>query len=178
MALLRIVILFLILIASPLCQVAAQNLQLYEQEVKVGMIYNFLKYTSWPSTNQGANVCILGDSALSTHLHSLEGRTVNQKTISIRTIHTASDSAPCHLLFVGNSEKAGWDQLHSVLDRKNILTVSDFENFSREGGMIEFNKKDNRIQVALNIDSVTAAGLHIEDRLLKLVTVVHSTKEP
>ena len=57
-----------------------------------------------------------------------------------------------------------------IFNRHNPL---DFREFVNSGGMIEFGLKDDRINVQMNIDAVEAARLRVEDRLLKLATVVH-----
>jgi len=156
---------------------AADGLQLQEQQIKAGLLYNFLKYTNFPApnfTNPGTiTVCVFGDDPFSGNLQPIAGRTVNQREIALRTIHDIDAIANCQLLFVNKDEKSRWPQLHAALAGKNVLTVSDFEFFAAQGGMIEFGHVDNHIRVNLNMDALTAAGLRVEDRLLRLVTVVH-----
>lgn len=172
------ILLIMLLLLFPVGTAAAPDLKLYEQEVKVGMLYNFLKYTQGSPMEQASShevvVCAFGDGALNPYMKSLEGRTVNQKAIVVRYIDAIKDTSTCHLLFVSSGEKSNWPKLKQFLESKNVLTVSDLEGFAHSGGMIEFNKKANRVQVELNIDTVNAAQLRIEERLLKLVTVVHS----
>jgi len=156
---------------------ASDGLQLQEQQIKAGLLYNFLKYTNFPAASfTNANiitVCIFGDDPFSGNLQPIAGRTVNQREIALRTIHDISAAGNCQLLFVNEEEKSRWPQLRAALAGKNVLTVSDFENFATQGGMIEFGHADNHIHVNLNIDALTSAGLRVEDRLLRLVTVVH-----
>jgi len=54
-----------------------------------------------------------------------------------------------------------------MLAGKSVLSVGDFEDFAASGGMIEFTRMGPRIGVKINIESVTAAHLQVEDRLLK-----------
>jgi len=158
---------------------AADTLQLHEQEIKAGLLYNFLKYTNWPPAvmNDGSStaVCIFGNDPFDGYLQPMAGRTVNQRQITLRMIHRIEDAGTCHLLFINADEKGHWLQLLDSLKGKSVLTVSDFDDFADSGGMIEFGKKDSHINVNLNMEAVTGARLHVQDRLLKLVTVVHST---
>jgi hypothetical protein len=171
-----------LLAAPPVPPARAEALHLYEQEIKAGMIYNFLKYTAWPSSKvAGAApivICLFGGDPFGGYLDNTQGRTVNQHPIQLRNISRAAEAAACHLLVVDEREKAGWPALGAALAGKGVLTVGDYAGFARAGGMIEFGRKDNRISVSLNIDAVRASQLTVEDRLLRLVTVVHGPAEP
>ncbi len=161
-------------IAWPAC--ADEALQLHEQEIEAGLIYNFLKYIEWPSMEAAhrneITVCIYGDDPFRGYLKTMEGRTVNQRHIDLRSVHDPAAAAGCDLLFVNAAEKGQWPQLERSLAGKTILTVSDFDDFANSGGMVEFGRDDDHIRVSLNLDAVIAAKLKVEDRLLKLVTVM------
>jgi hypothetical protein len=167
----------LLYIASATEAIAEENLQLQEQEIKAGLLYNFLKYTEWPPTSMekfsSVSVCIFGDDPFEGYLQPMAGRTVNQRSIAIRKVNEIHETLTCQLLFVNANEKERWPQLRDSLKGKAVLTVSDFRDFVETGGMIEFARKDNHISVDLNMGAVTNAGLHMQDRLLKLVTVVN-----
>jgi hypothetical protein len=154
---------------------AADSLQLAEQEIKAGLLYNFLKYTEWPAgaDPSSISVCIFGDDPFGGYLDPMAGRTVNQRVITLRNIRDVSEAEGCQLLFVNAAEKTRWPQLQKFLAGKSILSVSDFSGFTAAGGMIEFGHQNNHISASLNIDSVNAAGLRVQERLLRLVTVVH-----
>jgi hypothetical protein len=169
----------LALVAMPATRAGADdNVQLYEQEIQAGLLYNFLKYTVWPTEKLAQDpttmvVCIYGDDPFGSYLQPMEGRTVNQRTIVIRMIHEAKEAGGCHLLYINPTEKDQWPALSQAISGKMVLTVSGFKNFSASGGMIEFGRKENHIAVFLNIDAITLSKLQVQPRLLKLVTVVH-----
>lgn len=155
----------------------AENLELQEQEIKAGLLYNFLKYTEWPVIPSSMTVCIYGEDPFSGYLQPIAGRSVNQHDISLRTVHTVDGTGTCQLLFVNSDEREHWPELRKFLADKPVLTVSDFDTFAGSGGMIEFGRKNDHISVALNIDAITAAHLRVGERLLKLVTVVHPSSQ-
>jgi hypothetical protein len=153
---------------------AGEGLQLHEQEIKAGLLYNFLKYVTWPQgATGGMSVCLYGDSSFNSYLEPMAGRTVNQQKISVHTIHTPQEVANCRLVFVNDTEGEHWPDIAKTIATQGILSVSDYEGFAENGGMIEFGRKDEHIAVTLNIDATAAAHLHVEDRLLQLVTVIH-----
>jgi len=161
----------------PVTAHATENLQLHEQQIKAGLLYNFLKYTDWPQgsvSDSSIAVCIFGNDPFEGYLQPMAGRIVNRRQITIRIIHTIENAGSCHLLFINADEKSSWPQLLESLKGKSVLTVSDFDGFADSGGMIEFGKKGDHINVNLNMEAVTAARLRVQDRLLRLVTVVHS----
>jgi len=180
MAVLRIFLAGWLYVATTFLPVAAHaddSLQLAEQEIKAGLLYNFLKYTQWPPASMERLpkiiVCIFGDDPFGGYLQPMSGRTVNQREITIHSVHDISDALNCHLLFINASEKDSWPQLHNFLKGKPVLTVSDFSGFATSGGMIEFGRKDSHINVEFNAQAAAAAQLQVQDRLLRLVTVVH-----
>lgn len=160
---------------------AAGDLTLREQEIKAGLLYNFLKYTRWPdssfSTSPSITVCIFGGDPFGGSLTPMEGRTVNQRAIALRQVREPEALEGCHLLFINAAAKKRWPELHRRLSGRNVLTVSDFAAFAASGGMIEFSRRGGHIGAKLNVEAVNAAGLHIEERLLRLVTVMTSTPQ-
>lgn len=154
---------------------AAERLQLVEQQIEAGLIYNFLRYTQWPAGPAGSAtapivVCLLGGDPFAGHLQPMAGRTVNQRSIEIKTLSTIEETQPCALVFVNSDEMSRWPELRAALATKPMLTVSDYEGFADQGGMIEFTRVNSRVGVKINTDAVTAAKLRVEDRLLRLAT--------
>lgn len=158
---------------------AKEAVQLYEQEIKAGLLYNFLKYTTWPDANKARqnskiSLCVFGSDPFSGYLVPMEGRSVNQRIINIIYIRAIEEISTCHMLFVNSGEKAKWLELSEYLADKNILTVSDIKGFAQYGGMIELSLKGSHINVVLNQDAVESAHLSVQDRLLKLVSIVRN----
>lgn len=154
---------------------AAERLQLVEQQIQAGLIYNFLRYTHWP-VEPGAKadapmvVCLFGGDAFDGHLQPMAGRTVNQRAIEIRNLRTIEEAQACSMVFVNAAEMPRWAEARAALAMKPMLTVSNAEGFTDAGGMIEFTRTDSRIGVKINTNAVTAAHLQVEDRLLRLAT--------
>jgi hypothetical protein len=156
---------------------AQDSRRLAEQDIKAGLLYNFLRYTEWPDAAQGRatiDVCLYGGDAFEGGLAPMFGRTVNQRVIAVRTVTMGAELDTCALVFVNGRERAAWPRLRAELSRRSILTVSDYEGFARAGGMLEFTRVQSRVGVAVNIEAANAAHLRIQDRLLRLATMVSS----
>jgi hypothetical protein len=150
------------------------KLQLYEQTIKAGLVYNFLKYTTWPAAAEKSRlrVCLLGSDALADSLSPLQGRTAQASVISIARIDDVQDTAGCSLVFIGRSEEDRLSGLLTALKDRHVLTVSDISHFARAGGMIEMASEDSRVTLYINKEAVDRAGLLIEGRMLKLAKPV------
>jgi hypothetical protein len=168
----RIVFALALAIALTAPGYAAENLQLIEQQIKAGLLYNFLKYTQWPAEHLRAGgpiqVCLFGGDPFDGRLQPMAGRTVNEHVIEIKIIRAPTEIGDCSLLFVHAGQAPNWPELQKTLNGKSVLTVADFPDFAMAGGMIEFTRVANRIGVTINTDAINAANLQVEDRLLRL----------
>lgn len=152
-------------------------IQLQEQEIKAGLIYNFLKYTDGTGPVAARDhiiVCLFDGDPFHEYLQPMKERSVNQKKISLNILRAIHDGENCNLLFIGDKDSRRWPELQKFLEGRPILTVSDISGFAGSGGMIEFTHKNSHISVNLNMEAVVKAGLRVQERMLKLVTVVHA----
>ena len=159
-------------------QAADAPIKLYEQKIKAGLVYNLLKYTSWPSAEKTTihkstiKVCIFGADPFDGYLTPLEGRTANQAIISIVHITRINEIDSCQALIVHRSEENQLQSLLEFIGQKSVLTISDISQFSQRGGMVELAKEDEKIALLVNNKVVVNAGLVIEDPMLKLAKMV------
>jgi len=153
------------------------NLQLAEQDIKAALLYNFLRYTQWPhppAPGGAVLVCLWGRDPFDGRLAPMAGRTVNQRRIEVRPVRAEGELDTCALLFVNAEERANWPRLRTYLARRSVLTVSDYDGFARAGGMLEFAEVRNRIALRINVAAAEMADLQVQDRLLRLASVVES----
>jgi hypothetical protein len=151
--------------------------RLYEQKIKAGLVYNFLKFTVWPSRNAAIQsgrlrVCLYGEDPFDGYLYPLEGRTARQLSIMISRVRTPGEAAGCSLVYIHRSHEAELPRILAFLKGKSVMTVSDIEKFAEKGGMVELAMQDRRIHLFINPQATQAAGIRIEDRMLKLSTLV------
>ncbi|HVK81203.1 MAG TPA: YfiR family protein [Verrucomicrobiae bacterium] len=164
------------LLAAP-ATAQTQSVRLIEQDIKAGLLYNFLRYTAWPPAtrvDEAMIVCIYGDDPFEGRLEPMSGRTVNQRRILVRNVRNDRDLETCALLFINAEERADWPHLRSYLAGRSVLTVSDYDGFARSGGILEFTRINNRIGVRVNVVAAETANLSVQDRLLRLASVVRT----
>jgi len=165
------------LACPPVYGQTAQSPELVEQKIKAGLVYNFLKYATWPDSRslEGSGrltVCLFGDDAFEGYLSPLEGRTAQKLVISISRVYKVSETESCNLLFIHHSQEDSLSEIFSFLKNKPVLTVSDIKKFASKGGMVELATENQHINLYINRMSVSRAGLVIQDRLMKLAKPV------
>lgn len=151
----------------------SEALQLQDSKIKAGLIYNFLKFTSWNSSNMPVNgtlhVCLLGDDPLNELLKPLNGRTAQQFSINVIDISSAADASNCQMVYISQNSGSNISALAKQLNQKKILTIGDIDGFTTQGGMVELSlQSDDRIHIFINQAALDEAGLQIEQRLSKL----------
>jgi hypothetical protein len=156
----------------------AQDREKYsEQDVKAAFIYNMIKFTDWPTDYRSTDknnidICALGDEASRGLLDSIEGKTIRNKTISVRHVSSLQQLKNCMVLFISGSEQAKLKNITVVSSKANILTIGDTEGFSEKGVIINLYKQDNKIRFKVNLTAMEQAQLKISSNLLKLGEIV------
>lgn len=153
----------------------AQGDQAQEDGVKAGFIFNFAKYTEWPTPGHDASslrICALGRNPLGGQLNLLQGRLLQGREIVIRTKVTPAEISGCHLVLVTAADGESAISLFKGLTGVPVLTVGDFPGFAEKGGMIELRMADNRMRFHVNLGATERAGLKMSSQMLKLAEQV------
>ena len=176
---LTINLIFLILIHSAAVSVAGQRGVSVptEDQVKVAMIYNLAKFVSWPEvalpTEQATLlICYLGSSPMTEELYLLQDKTVKNRKLVIKEVTRVEALGPCHILIVGPEFKNQIDLKDEQTRWPGIFTVSETPDFAKQGGMVEFFTKDDRVRFRINHGAVRAAQLGISSQVLQLAVEV------
>jgi hypothetical protein len=78
----------------------------------------------------------------------------------------------CHVLFISRSEAERLEKILASLKGRNILTVSDIDDFAVHGGMIRFLIENNKIRLRVNLEAARSANLVISSKLLRPAEIV------
>lgn len=144
------------------------------QEIKAVYLYNFIKFISWPaSENQTEfNLCIIGDDPVNEKLLSLNSRPVQNFNLHVAQITQANDENNCQVIFIGESEKKFVSNILSFYAEKPTLTISSVEDFVTKGGIIGFITLGNIIRFDINLKQARETQLSISSKLLELANRV------
>jgi len=143
-----------------------------ESQLKAAYLVNFLKYVDWPEATPTATICLFGRDTLGGYLAPYETRSIAGRELRIRRVSGPDHMGDCQLLFIPESEEARYGAVLRWVERLSVLTVSDAEIFTRQGGAIALVRTEGRLQFDINVAAVSAAGLKPSSQLMRLARVV------
>ena len=143
-----------------------------EGQLKAAYLVNFLKYVEWPGTRTTVTICLFGRDSLGPYLASYEGRQVGGRELRIRKVNSPEQLADCQELFIPDTEEARAGTVLRWVDKQAILTVSDSETFTRDGGAIALIRTEGRLQFDINADVLNRANLRASSQMLRLARQV------
>jgi hypothetical protein len=149
-----------------------------EYQVKAAYLLNFARFVEWPAAVLPASVPleigIVGNDPFGVALEEvLRGKSANGHPIQLRHLHWDDVLTSCQIIFISTSEEGHLPQILRYIGQSSILTVSDIDRFSLQGGVIEFRMVGNRVRFDINREPAIAARLTISSKLLSVARAIH-----
>ena len=167
---LRSVLLLTALGASGLAAQPAATPGFTEPEIKAAFLTHLIGFVSWPGQQQAKTICVEQDDTTVQAVESILATRVDDG-VELIILASAEELPSCDLLYMNSDTTEGVDGLF----HRGVLTVADADGFAQQGGMIEFQRKANRIALIINTGAMYEAGLTASSRLLALATVIPTT---
>lgn len=148
-----------------------------EYQLKAAFLFNFTQFVEWPAASFSSDqsplvIGILGKTPFNSYLEEIvSGEKVNEHSIVVHYYNSIDEIQTCHILFVSLAESKNFEQAVTGLKGRHILTVSDVPEFTKQGGMIMFFKKENKIKLQINQEAYREANLVISSKLLRLAEI-------
>jgi len=146
--------------------------------IKALFLYNFANFVRWPDQAFKANddvlrMCIFGNAQLGPFLDQVNGTRIRDKRLAvIRTEVLADIDSGCHILFVSSDKSDYLPQLVHSTRNVYVLSVSDVENFARNGGVVSIIRTSDKLAFEINLDTALRNGLLISSDLLSMARIV------
>ena len=162
-----------------LCALICSSLEAQEKPpeyaVKAAYLFNFGKFTKWPTENSTFNICVLGRDPFNGSLdRTVAGDAIDGRPIRVRRMTDASHVNECQILFLSSSEHNRVESLVAQVQSKPILTVSDMPDFVERGGMIQFELVNDRVRFTINLRAAREAKLNLSSDLLVVASRVEN----
>lgn len=168
--------------ASVSPRAAALSSRASEHEVKASFLFNFIKFTAWPTDVLPAgaplDVCVFGESPVATPLEGFRGRMVDGHAVTVKRVIDPSDLQFCHLVFVGEVERQRATIALDAIKQRPALTVGEHADFLQRGGMINFVAEDNRLRFDINQAAAQRVNVKISAHLLRLARQTGDGRRP
>ncbi|MBT5705318.1 YfiR family protein [Verrucomicrobia bacterium] len=159
--------------------IASQN-ALKEGEAKGLLLYNFAKFTTWPSQaftgdHSPLIVGVIGPNPFGNILNDIKGKKVKGRKIEVRHFDTPRDYSKSHILFCNvRSARALKDLIEELdLEAQHVLTVGDFSDFALNGGVIGLTFSGNRLALEINQKAAKRAKIYLSENLVRLAKRVY-----
>jgi hypothetical protein len=149
-----------------------------EYQVKALFLFNFAKYVDWPVDTfaEAATpfvIGMIGESKIGDNLRkAVDGKNVSGRPIVVRQIEKGEDLGKCQILFVSVSEKKRAGEIANQLKGRSVLTVGESEQFTQQGGVINFTKKEGKVRLEIDLGAARQARLQISSKLLSVADSV------
>lgn len=169
-------------LALSLCALLAESLAAQTgpstpYELRALYLYNFAKYTEWPQEAFADSAApfvlgILGEDPFGKDLDIIKGKSIKNRKLVVKYFSTAREARDCHILFISPSEKDRVPQTLQTLKQLSVLTVSEFEGFMDQDGMVNLAEEKKRLVFEINQAAAEKVGLKLDARLLQLAKAV------
>ena len=149
-----------------------------EYQVKAVFLFNFSQFVDWPAASfaDGRSplvIGVLGNDPFGASLDEIvHGETVNGRPLAVRRYQSIDQVDNCHILFIDRSQAGQLGAVFAALKERSVLTVGDFDGFTRRGGIIRFVTIANKIRLRVNLAAAQQAQLTISSKLLRPAHIV------
>jgi hypothetical protein len=167
----------ILLVACNFASLHAQPKPSLEYQVKAAFLFNFTRFIHWPasaytSADAPFVIGIAQNDPFGAYLDDLvNGEQVDGHHIIIRRYADGQDVSDCQLLYIGSTDQTKLKALLAQMAHRNILTVSDTDDFIKAGGILRFYKDENKIKMEIKLAAAKAAQLDISAKLLQVAKV-------
>lgn len=147
-----------------------------EYKIKAGYLYNFTKFITWPEDKaETFNLCILGNDPFGDLINPIENKTAFGRPIKLfRFNNDLKSDQRCHILYINAPGNIAISLKNALVvrDHVNTLTVGETEEFAKQGGMIGFVSRQNKIKIQINLNAVKQSGLIVSAKLLEVAEII------
>jgi hypothetical protein len=146
-----------------------------EYQVKAAFLFNFTKFLEWPPEAMGEPgepfvIGVVGPDPFGSYLDDIiADEKMMAHPMIVKRYTGPEEIERCHILFINVPGKT--TEVLNALKGKSILTVSDDNNFSRNGGVIRFYTQNETIHLEINIRAAKDANLNVSSKLLRIAKI-------
>jgi hypothetical protein len=137
-------------------------------------LFNFAKFTEWPAEaphDGPLTICVAGDPDVVSALERIvRGRPLAGRDVA--ALNVSGGWRSCHVLYLTGLDAGRSQRIVDELKGAPVLTVSDREGFTEQGGIVGLVADGGKIRFKINTDAAERARLRLSSRVLSLATVV------
>lgn len=160
--------------------VLAQNKTSKLYQIKAGFLLQFASFVEWPHLDSTViHLCIVGEDPFGNFIDNmLLTKPIARSGNSMRLVRKSvgDNVSACQIIFITkiSATKEFWRSLPS---NHSILLVSEYESFTKNGGIINYYEENNRIRLEINQSLAINLNITISSELLKLARITPNEVE-
>ena len=142
--------------------------------VKAAYILNITAFVSYPNKAANINICVIGDDLIGMTLANLQSDQKDRfSTLAISKREVNSNMDGCRVLYISSQKTDSLKHILYKVSELPILTISDIEQFSQKGGMIELVTKNDRVVLHVNLKAIEKQKLSLSAKILEIAQEVY-----
>ena len=170
----RVTLPVLLLVLGPFGSLASPISK--EYQIKAVFLFNFSQFIQWPSASADSHrpfrIGVLGDDPFDGFLdNTVRGEKVSGRPLVIQRYASPKEVKDCQILFISRSESGRLGDILTGLKGRSILTVGDSEGFIKNGGVVRFLTRGNRIHLRISPEAAKRVNLNISSKVLRLAEI-------
>ncbi len=165
------------LVAAVLVSAAPAWTQSLEYPIKAAFLFKFGEFVQWPvdafePSGGVINICVVGDSRFAAIVDgAVKNETVAGRKVVAQPLASIAATDPCHIAYIGGSEKQSVAEALQAVGGRPVLTVTD-ETKGPAAGVIHFVIRNNRVRFMINDKTAAANNLTLSSALLNIAVSV------
>lgn len=123
------------------------------QQAQSLFIYNFSRLIQWPAGNQTGDfvIGVIGSDNLYNSLNTyVANKKVGTQPITIKKFNNPESLTRCHIIFVGNSKVAAFEEVLTRLRGSNCLIITEKKGMINMGSAIDFFMDQDKLRFVIN----------------------------
>jgi hypothetical protein len=140
----------------------------FEYKLKALFITRLADFITWPENVKKSTfkICINSTEKVAIQLKMIDLDEIQDRPVEIIDVPSDLSIAQCDFLYISHGT------IDPALATTPVFTLSSQENFSEQGGMVEFYVDQYKVKMRANLFAINKAGIKVSSKLLRLLTIV------
>lgn len=136
--------------------------------VKAALVYNIMRFVSFPGNPSTVRVCALTSDPVASDLRRLQGRSVGTARVQVELVSsTASLGGSCDVIYLDNVSPGAVGGAG-----RGQIVIGGARNFAENGGTVGLIKFGGQIRFVINSGAARNSGISISSQLMQLAAKV------
>ena len=152
--------------------------------LKAVYLEKFSRFVTWPDEcsmddpNKPFVISIIGKTPLYKNLEQIYStQKINNKKVVVQKIENLYEIENSHILVIAESERKNLQNILSLTQKLPVLTISDSQNFAKNGVLINFYTEKNKLLFEVNETAVLKSPLQMSFYLMNSAKIVQPVKD-